>query len=805
MTNIPDLPDDADILTAALAYAKAGWYVGPCKQSDKSPGSILGARWQHQTSRDPMQITAWFAGSDLGLFLHCGRSGGLVLDVDRWDLLPDLAKDEIERLSPPFQSTRDNDDRRGHYVFGMPEDRMISNGLGTLAVRDSDGRRVSWGEIRGRNGIIVVEPTRHERADVGGRYQWLRRGSLPISEPIAAALPDALDASDPATDAAVLAFLDTYVGTDRLSALKAITNRFGELVAGGHGRHQALVETSIWACREAVGGLFPARMAMERLGNAFVDAMQADLPPGRYPASEFESVWAWAVGQVRDTNPEVKAAEVKARLEVPSTGFMTGKYKTSPAEQADLAALEAEVGHRIDIQPHYTGVPRNAYEVKERYFADREAGIDIAALADDVLTFGPLSTGIDGRFWAYADGVWREARDEVERRVVRLLGGRFRTAHASNCERVIAARVPRIECAPTPRWINFTNGMLDWRTGELHDHSPDHFSTIQHPYDWDPNATCPRFDNFLGQILSEDFQVLAWEMLGYLMLSGNPLHQAFLFYGSGQNGKSTLMRVIAAMIGTGNYSAVTLDALNSNRFAPAALFGKTANLAGDIDATYQESTAAFKRSTGEDVFRAENKHEGGFDFTSWAVPCFSANQIPGSADTTEGYLRRWTVIRFGRHISEAEKTYGLSDLLIAEVPGIAAHAVRALRDLMERGHFDKERGEVAIEQAEFAEKIDAVRQWIDQCTEPVEDESYREDRSVCYKSYKTWCEVNGYKPLRADHFEERIAATGRRTGKARGHRWVADLMVTQYRFKTQAMLIAERDQQAAAIAAATDD
>lgn len=44
--SIPDLPTDVDALTAALAYAKGGWYVGPCEQGTKHPGSILRGRWQ---------------------------------------------------------------------------------------------------------------------------------------------------------------------------------------------------------------------------------------------------------------------------------------------------------------------------------------------------------------------------------------------------------------------------------------------------------------------------------------------------------------------------------------------------------------------------------------------------------------------------------------------------------------------------------------------------------------------------------------------------------------------------------------
>jgi hypothetical protein len=79
---IPELPPGVDNLAAALAYADAGWYVLPVKRGTKDPGSLVGKRWQDKSSRDPKVIAAWFAGSDYGIALHCGRSGAVVLDVE---------------------------------------------------------------------------------------------------------------------------------------------------------------------------------------------------------------------------------------------------------------------------------------------------------------------------------------------------------------------------------------------------------------------------------------------------------------------------------------------------------------------------------------------------------------------------------------------------------------------------------------------------------------------------------------------------------------------------------------------------
>src|SRR5947209_13247201 len=67
---IPELPDDVDILTAALAYIACGWYVVPVRCGTKDPGSVVGKGWQRKSSRDPKVITAWFSGADHGIALH---------------------------------------------------------------------------------------------------------------------------------------------------------------------------------------------------------------------------------------------------------------------------------------------------------------------------------------------------------------------------------------------------------------------------------------------------------------------------------------------------------------------------------------------------------------------------------------------------------------------------------------------------------------------------------------------------------------------------------------------------------------
>jgi len=169
---VPRVGDDVDVLTAALAYTAAGWFVIPVKRGSKHPGSVVGKGWQHLSSREPDQLVAWWAGTDHGIALHVGRSGGVVLDVDAPDKMPAVVVDAVEATSPPYQSTRSDCPRRGHYLFAQPAGRILGNGTGRLGG--------AWGEVRGRNGVIVVAPSVHENAADGGRYWWGSIGPVPV-------------------------------------------------------------------------------------------------------------------------------------------------------------------------------------------------------------------------------------------------------------------------------------------------------------------------------------------------------------------------------------------------------------------------------------------------------------------------------------------------------------------------------------------------------------------------------------------------------------------------------------------------
>lgn len=401
-----------------------------------------------------------------------------------------------------------------------------------------------------------------------------------------------------------------------------------------------------------------------------------------------------------------------------------------------------------------------------RFFMKQE-GLRADLVARIVRKLGPLAEGADGLLWAYQGGVWVPSKHAVRDRVTRLLGDLYRRAHTVNVEDVVRAGSPRISCEPIEGWVNFRNGLLDWRTLEMAPHDPGVLSTVQLGVEWARDAECPAFEGWLAEVLPADCIGLAWELIGYLMYSGNPLHTAVMLTGTGRNGKGTFLRVVKALLGERNVAGVTLaDIANPNmRFSTVQLYGKIANIAGDIDAEFMRNTARFKAVTGGDMISAEHKGRDAFTFTPWAVPIFSANKIPPSADTTTGYLSRWLVLPFP-HSFAGREDRTIEGRLMPELPGIAARGMRSLGALLDRGGWELP---VSAREAkdEFAEAVDQVRTWARDCTAP----GGWTPRTKLYEAYRVWCEDEGVKnPVRREEMYRRIEATGLAVVTRRGDR-----------------------------------
>lgn len=410
--------------------------------------------------------------------------------------------------------------------------------------------------------------------------------------------------------------------------------------------------------------------------------------------------------------------------------------------------------------------------MSNRYFAP-EFGLKAVVAANDVIAAGPVMWGVDQRFWVYENGVWSPGDKVIRKRTVRLLGDRYRPHHAQSIRDVMISRVDEFDVAPVSAYINVYNGMIDWRAAGGPDkipHDERYMSSVQLPVSYVDGATCDDFDRFLEQSVAADDVQRVWEMLGYLMMSGNPLQRAFMLTGGGGNGKGVLLEVIKALLGEQNCSAVPLHDFSTSQFATAELFGRLANVCGEIDATYIESTARIKEIVGDDRMKGERKGKDPFYFKPWCKMIFSANEIPQTADSSRGWWRRFEVVNFPNQPARPDPTLKERLIRTESLRGVAAHAVAALRTLMERGEFPHGDAAVAAH-LEFRKKNNKILAWLDDEAELLPGRFYgRQELLAAFRRWDTHSNPAA-RPMGSNTFYERLRQVdGVREAKIRGVR-----------------------------------
>jgi len=316
-------------------------------------------------------------------------------------------------------------------------------------------------------------------------------------------------------------------------------------------------------------------------------------------------------------------------------------------------------------------------------------GLIASNLLEAIELLGPFAVDKSKRIWHYTHGVWRpDGLDELSRRVIFCTGDKYRADHVRQVVSIVSSRTPEIDGLGPKKYLNLINGMLDWEFLRLVDHDPKYFSTYQLKASWNPDSTCPTIDAWMDSSVEPDIKELLWQILGVVISPSMGFQKAIALIGEGFNGKGTFIRLCQSFLPESAICAIDPKILATNRFASAELFGKTANICGDIERFTFNSTAEFKKITGEDTINAERKNGHPFTFRSEATMLFSGNKMPPSRDTSFGWFRRWLIVPMTKKIVDVPDQ-SLNERMALELDGALVRAVNGLRTAMFKGEFDE--------------------------------------------------------------------------------------------------------------------
>lgn len=413
-----------------------------------------------------------------------------------------------------------------------------------------------------------------------------------------------------------------------------------------------------------------------------------------------------------------------------------------------LARLVAGATAKMPARP--TARARNAmYFMGNRLLAED--------LATDIFNENAMAVNAEKVICVYREGVYQRDPEALVIHVLNKLGNDFKPAHVDNvCTQLVAVLKDR--GAVLPEWceeplLNLPNGMLDLRTLTLRRHSPEDMSWQRLPVEWDADATCPVFDQWLESRVGKGQVEDLLESTSVMLDPSRTPVKALFLYGPSRSGKSTYLRILKAVVGSANTSAVTLHQLSTNRFMAANVYGKILNSAADLSSQHVEDLSTFKMMMGEDDIQADRKYGKQFMFRNTALFAFSANEIPTVGEASTAYLERIKPFVFP-HTFAGSEDYELEKSLHRELPGILRRLAVAYQGWLRRGNYRPTDKDVL---QYFAVASDRVRMWVEEGYEitvsPVGTAGMK-----LYDAFASWSQRGGFAKMGRKTFYSRLRA-----------------------------------------------
>jgi len=516
---------------------------------------------------------------------------------------------------------------------------------------------------------------------------------------------------------------------------------------------------------------------------------------GSIPEGERNARLTSLAGTMR--RPGMTAAEIEAALlavnagrchpplpdrEVCMIAASVGRYEPESSAGGRCRPIEAPQGDAAEGEPEAVQIGHlSRQSLAARHFVDRQG---------DYVRFDHAR-----RMWLIWHGHrWRPDRDQEIRRLwLKVLSIRYqeacgitdseirdrtlsaiRAAGATDDAigaglRIAAAMEPAATAGdawdPDPWTLGCENGLVDLRTGELRVGQPADMVSRSTRLEFDPRATCPRWDRFLVEVFPADEELIGWfaRLVG-ASLVGTSKEIVAVHYGSGNNGKSVAFRTLGREV-AGDYSVeIAVETLlNANRTAGAPtsdlmrLRGARLAFTSEPEQGAKFKGGTLKRLATIDLMSGRELHGRQEEWPPTHTLHLATNHLPAADDASEGFWRRIALIPWAVRFAKPGDTGDgqtedpqLATVLAGEAKGILAWAVRGAVAFATAGTLHPFPTSVARETAAYREEEDPIggflAEWV------VRDDGASTPGPKVYDQYVLWAGVVGTKVLTASVF-----------------------------------------------------
>lgn len=331
----------------------------------------------------------------------------------------------------------------------------------------------------------------------------------------------------------------------------------------------------------------------------------------------------------------------------------------------------------------------------------------------------------------------------------------------------LAETEPKIAVHPDdldrdPFLLSCPNATIDLRTGNPRENRPDDLITRGSEVHFDPEAECPRWQQFLGEVFGGDADLIAFmqRLIGYSLTGDTREHVLPVLHGAGFNGKTTLIEAVTPLLG--DLAAVAdvesfvrqpgdrgirndLARLNRARLVTASESQKGRRL----------DEATIKKLTGGDTIVARFLHAEHFEFKPEFKLWLITNFRPRVDGGDEAIWRRLRLIPFEVSF-EGRKDPTLPEKLRAEASGILNWAIAGCMTWQREGLGQA--SAVTDATAAYRADEDVLGAFLEECC--VLEADAKVEKAKLREAYEHFCAEQGEDALAPSVLGKELAARG---------------------------------------------
>jgi len=312
--------------------------------------------------------------------------------------------------------------------------------------------------------------------------------------------------------------------------------------------------------------------------------------------------------------------------------------------------------------------------------------------------------------------------------------------------------------------LGVQNGVVDLDTGNLLPVTTESLVTKRANVEFDRHAECPRFEQFLVEVFPDQSEREAMvRVLGYILTGSVDEQLWFFFKGTGSNGKSVLIELMAHLMG--DYSSkIQTEMLmqhkrNSQGASPdlVSLQGRRLIYCNETTEGQRLDDARVKDLTGGDTIT------GRVPYASEAVTFYpthklvmAGNYAPIVTDDGQGFWRRVVLINFSQRFSKQSKDPQLLAKLKRESSGILNLLLTGLRQWRDSGLNLP--ASMTNATREYQREQDVIGEWLESNTESCPHSTVR--KQPLYDNYKNWALDCGLHPLSQQRWSRKLTDRG---------------------------------------------